>query len=216
MVAALSENYIPPPSIDVGLSVPRVARDRVEQLMRILSSAEEVAKELGMTVEEVEQIDREARLSWNRRRKLERTERIDEELAHLERIRALALDHYDRSRKDSVERVKERKREPGETVNLPNELGELIPLPTGRGSRSSYKVVRKVHQRDGELSALRLAMDAGKEIRSMLGIDAPEVKRLQLEGHVTVESIDPGRLAHLEPAELAELHRVAIEQSLTP
>jgi hypothetical protein len=202
-----------PPSIDVGQCVPRIVRDRIEQLMRILNSAEEVAKELGMTKEEVERIDREVRLSWNRRRQLERTERIDEELAYLERIRALALDHYDRSRQDSVERLRERKQEPGETVNLPNELGELISMPTGRGSRSSYKVVRKVHQRDGELSALRLAMDAGKEIRSMLGIDAPEVKRLQLEGHVTVENIDPGRLAHLDAAELAELHRVAIEQS---
>lgn len=203
----------PPPTIDVAAMVPRVRRERVEQLMRIMNDADAVARELGMTREEVEAIDREVRSVWNRRRLLERTERIDEELGYLERIRALALDHYDRSREKSVETSRERKIEPPDMIRTVDALGEEVALPTGRGGRTSAKLVRKVSQRDGELAALRLAMDAGKEIRAMMGIDAPEVKRLQLEGHVTVESLDVGRLAQLGPAELAELHRVALEQS---
>ena len=219
-VAAIGNNtqaQVCPPqqAIDVAAMVPRVKRERVEQLMRIMNDADEVARELGMTREEVESIDREVRAIWNRRRMLERTERIDEELGYLERIRALSLDHYVRSREKSVETLRERKIEPPEVLRTVDALGEEVALPTGRGRKVSAKVVVKSSERDGELAALRLAMDAGKEIRSMLGIDAPEIKRLQLEGHVTVESLDVGRLAQLGPAELAELHRVALEQSRT-
>lgn len=205
----------PPPLDDVGALVPRVQRERVEALLRIINDYDAVARELGMTRQQVEAIDKDVRAAWNRRRLLERGERIDEELGYLERIRALAMDHYQRSREDAVETHRERRLEPPEILRITDALGEEVAMPTGRGGRTAIKLVRKHTKRDGELSALRLAMDAGKEIRSMLGIDAPEVKKLQLEGHVSVDVYDERRLAHLGPAELAELHRVALEQSRT-
>lgn len=202
-----------PSNGDVAILVPRVQRDRVAVLLRMTHDYDTVAKELGMTREQVESIDQEIRSTWNKRRLLERTERVDEELGWLERIRAIALDHYQRSRESQVESTRERKYEPPEILRVADLFGEESELSTGRGGRAAVKVVRKVSKRDGELGALRLAMDAGKEIRALLGIDAPEVKKLQLEGNVSVDVYDAGRLAHMGPAELAELHRYALEQS---
>lgn len=203
----------PPPVHNVGIHVPRVKRDRIESLLRSVGDYDEVAKMLGLTRQEVEETDREIKRNWNQRRMLERADRIDEELGHLEKIRALAYDHYDRTRKDSYKSTRSTQIEPGPPL-LSDALAELTGTDVST-SKVVKKVVRKTIKRDGELNALRLVMDIGKEIRNMMGIDAPEVKKLYMEGHVSIDTVDARRLAHLGPAELAELHRSALEQSRT-
>jgi hypothetical protein len=174
--------------------------------------ADQIAIELGLSTQQVAQIEEEIKQAWNQRRMLKRAERVDEELGYLEQIRALALDHYRRSTKPRIEKSRERSMEP-ETF-VPGSLdGEDVLMATGRRGGTKHKLSRKTLERDGEIAALRLAVEVGKEIRTMMGIDAPEVKRLQLEGHVDVEHFDSGRLAQLGATELAELHRVAIERS---
>lgn len=197
------------PSITEG--VPRHQRDRIEKLMSTLNDFDEVAKIMGISAEEVERCYSEIKIAWNKRRQLNRLDRIDEELAYLERIRAMALDHYERSQQRSVESHRERIIEPPEVVNLFGMDGEQHQMPVNRGPKVISKVARKTKGRDGELAALKLAMEAGKEIRALFGLDPTEVKRLEIDITTTT---DAGQLAKLDAAELAELHRRAIEQSL--
>lgn len=203
----------PPPADNVGINVPRVKRDRIESLLRTIGDYEEIARQLGVSRQEIEETDKEIKRNWNQRRMLERADRIDEELGHLEKIRALAFDHYFRTQQNSYESTRSTQIEPGPPL-LTDVLAELTGTEASP-NKVIKKVVRKTLKRDGELNALRLAMDVGKEIRSMMGIDAPEIKKLYMEGHVSTSTVDAGRLAHLGPSELAELHRAALEQSRT-
>jgi hypothetical protein len=209
----LAEPPAPPlPTTDLRTTTPRGTRDRVRELLIQMHDADAIAIELGMTREQVAEIENEIKQAWNRRRMLARAERVDEELGYLEQVRALALDHYERSTRPRIEKSRERTVEPQEFV--PGNLeGEDVLMSTGRRGGAKHKLSRKTLERDGEIAALRLVVEVGKEIRTMMGIDAPEVKRLQLEGHVDVEHYDSGRLAQLDATELAELHRVAIERS---
>lgn len=193
------------------LEIPRHKRERIEQLMLILKDFDAVAEEMGLSKEEVEAHYSDIKKSWNRRRMINRTDRIDEELAQLEKLRSMALDHYERSRERAVESSREKIIEPPEQIFTTGHDGQVTAMPTFRGSKIVAKVVRKVKHRDGELGALKLAMEAGKEIRTLLGVDAVEVKRLEIDRRTTIT--DSGQLAQLDAAQLAELHRSAIEQS---
>lgn len=197
--------------VDISANVPRIARDRVGALLKLMP-AESVAEELGITKEEVDMVDASRKRAWRLLRGMARPERVDEELGHLEQIRALALDHYARSQTDQVDSVRERRTESSPTLGLIEAGG--IGLSAGN-QKNVAKIVRRRTRRDGELGALRLAMDAGTRICALLGVDAPEVKKLELEGTVNV-GYDYSRLVGLGAAELGELHRAALEDAARP
>lgn len=192
-------------------------RDRVAELILAMHSPDDVARQLGIPVEEVlAEIDM-TRKEWASRRLRARAEKVDEELANLEHIRAEAYRAWSKSKQPSVVTTRKVELDGQQLLRVTNPDGSHRDVPVEGDGTVVRRAPKRAVQRtssgsNGDPRFLSIAVGAGTEIRKLLGIDAPEVRRLEVQNDVNV-TYDYGQLVQLDPAKLADLYRDALDKS---
>jgi hypothetical protein len=149
---------------------------------------------------------------WANKRSMSVENRVGTELEHLEAIRRKALEGFDRSRLPAETEEVTTKSESSATLNLPStestptaiEAAVARIMNGNSAMRSTEQVVKhKTVGQTGDPRFLDVALGASKEVRNLLGIDAPSVKKIELT--TTTSTATPEELRAMDPAELARL-----------
>lgn len=166
---------------------------------------------------------RAVRAEWRKNRLTTMEHRASQELQVLEMIRGKALDAWEESRRGTTttERNEESEEAPaafGVPAGIPESESRIQSaireLLNGGGAGRVGKITNKTKTvtSSGDPRHLETALNASRQIRDLIGVDAPTVKRIELvtndDRNLSVED-----LRNMDPAELTRLISFALEGS---
>lgn len=176
-------------------------QDTAYRLALLGKTPEEIASTMGVAVRTVyEYISKGKERQTNELRRLEGRAGVMRQFAVLNHILEEMLDRWEASK-----RTKKTKVAGVETKDVTLGVGNKA-LP---GTETKKKSSQKEEEELGDVGYIDRALRASKEIRELLGLDAPEVKRLLLSEDPVTKDLNDEDLRTLPTEELLRRYRAA-------
>lgn len=175
-------------------------QDTAYRLILLGKTPEEIASTMGVAPRTVyEYISKGKERQTNELRKLEGRAGVMRQFAVLNHILEEMLDRWETSKRTVKTKVAG-----VETKDVTLGGGKALPA-TETKKKSSQKEVEEL----GDVAYIDRALRASKEIRELLGLDAPEVKRLLLAEDPVTKDLNDEDLRTLPTEELLRRYRAA-------
>lgn len=176
-------------------------QDTAYRLALLGKTPEEIAETMGVAVRTVyEYISKGKERQTNELRKLEGRAGVMRQFAVLNHILEEMLDRWEASKRTVKTKVAG-----VETKDVTIGLGNKALPATETKKKSSQKEVEAL----GDVAYIDRALRASKEIRELLGLDAPEIKRLLVADDPLMKDLDNEDLRSLPTEELLRRYRAA-------